>query len=146
MSCALAGSVLMDLALENRIDSDLESVILVDATPTGDELLDPALEEIAQEEKTNSPQFWVERIARHADSINELAIERLVKKNIFEADTGGFWTLSGKVSRTGRYPMVHGRTGEEIKGRIIRVLFEDEIPDPATCASSAWCTTAVVFV
>ena len=130
MSCALAGSVLMDLALENRIDSDLESVILVDATPTGDELLDPTLEEIAQEEKTYSPQFWVERIARHADSINELAIERLVKKNIFEADTGGYWTLSGKVSRTGRYPMVHGRTGEEIKGRIIRVLFEDEIPDP----------------
>ena len=43
MSCALAGGVLMDLALENRIDSDLETLILVDTTPTGDELLDPAL-------------------------------------------------------------------------------------------------------
>ena len=130
MSCALAGSVLMDLALDNRIDTDLETLILVDATPTGDELLDPALDEIAREEKTQSPQFWVERIARHANDINELVINRLVNKGIFEADAGGFWTLSGKVSRSGRYPMVHGRTGEEIKGRIIRVLFDDEIPDP----------------
>ena len=130
MSCALAGSVLMDLALENRIDSDLETLTLVDATPTGDELLDPALEEISHEKDTHSPQFWVERIARHADDINETVIKHLVKKGIFEADEGGFWTLSGKVSRSGRYPMVHGRTGEEIKGRIIRVLFDDEIPEP----------------
>ena len=130
MSCALAGSVLMDLALEDRIDSDLESIILVDSTPVGDKLLDPALAEIAREKDTYSPQYWVERIARHADDLNETVIDRLVKKGIFEADAGGFWSLSGKVSRSGRYPMVHGRTGEEIKGRIIRVLFDDEIPDP----------------
>ena len=130
MSCALAGSVLMDLALENRIDSDLETLTLVDATPIGDKLLDPTLEEISREKDVHSPQFWVERIARHADDINETVINRLVKNGIFEADEGGFWTLSGKVSRSGRYPMVHGRTGEEIKGRIIRILFDDEIPDP----------------
>ncbi len=130
MSCALAGGVLMDLALDNRIDSDLETLTLVDATPTGDKMLDPALKEIAREQKTHSPQFWVEHIARHAADINELAIDSLVARGIFEADAGGFWSLSGKVSRSGRYPMVHGRTGEEIKGRIISVLFDDEIPDP----------------
>ncbi|MDE0157532.1 MAG: cytochrome P450 [Gammaproteobacteria bacterium] len=130
MSCALAGSVLMNLAFENRIDTDLEALALVDATPTGDKMLDLALKEISREKKTHSPQFWVERIARHADDINETVINRLVKKGIFEADAGGFWSLSGKVSRSGRYPMVHGRTGEEIKGRIIRVLFDEEIPDP----------------
>ena len=130
MSCVLAGGVLMDLALEDRIDSDLESIILLDATPTGDELLDPALAEIDREKDTHSPQYWVERIARRADEINETAIDRLVKMGIFESHDGGFWSLSSKVSRSGRYPMVHGRTGEEIKGRIIRVLFDDEIPDP----------------
>jgi hypothetical protein len=31
----------MDLALENRIDTDLDSLILLDDTPTGDSLLDP---------------------------------------------------------------------------------------------------------
>ena len=43
---ALAGGALMDLALENRIDTDLENLILVDATPVGDSLLDPTLADI----------------------------------------------------------------------------------------------------
>ena len=32
---ALAGGVLMDLALDGRIDTDLEKLILVNATPVG---------------------------------------------------------------------------------------------------------------
>ena len=43
---ALAGSVLMDLTLEGRIDTDPGRVILVDSTPTGDDLLDPILADI----------------------------------------------------------------------------------------------------
>ena len=33
MDRALAGAVLMDLALENRIDTDPDNLILIDATP-----------------------------------------------------------------------------------------------------------------
>ena len=43
LNYALAGGVLMDLAMENRIDTDLEHLILLDAAPTGDSLLDPTL-------------------------------------------------------------------------------------------------------
>lgn len=134
MSCALAGSVLMELAIEDRIDSDLESLTLTDATPTGDELLDPSLAEIAQAEKVQSPHYWVERIARRADDISDAAIDRLVRKGIFQLDEGGFWTLSARVTRTGRYPLVDGNAGEEIKGRILRTLLDDEIPDPRDVA------------
>ena len=130
MSCALAGAVLMDLALENRIDSDLESLTLTNPMPTGDSLLDPVLEEIAEEEGVHAPQYWVERIARRADDISDEAIGRLVKMGIFEADAGGFLNLSKKVTRTGRYPLVDGRAGEEIKGRILRILLDGEIPEP----------------
>ncbi len=135
MSCALAGAVLMDLAMEDRIDSDLTSLTLTSATPTGDELLDPSLGDIAKEEQVYTPQYWVERIATHrADDIGDGAIERLVRTGIFESDAGGFWTLSTKVTRTGRYPLVDGRSGEEIKGRIMRVLLDGEIPDPREVA------------
>ena len=44
---ALAGGVLMDLAMEDRIDTDLDGLVLLDATPTGDNLLDEALADIA---------------------------------------------------------------------------------------------------
>ncbi len=130
MSCALAGAVLMDLAMENRIDSDLETLTVVDATPTGDSLLDPSLEDLASEDKVHPPQYWVERLARRGDQISDEAIERLARRGIFESDDGGFWTLSKKVTRTGRYPLVDGWAGEEIKGRIFRTLLDKEFPDP----------------
>ena len=134
MSFALAGGVLMELSLENRIDSDLDSIMLTDSTPTGDEMLDPALDEIARSKQVHSPQYWVERIAQRSEEIIDTAVDRLVDKGIFESDDGGFWSLSHKVSRTGRYPLVGGWAGEEIKSRIFRVLFDDEIPEPRDVA------------
>ena len=130
MSCALAGGVLMDLAIENRIDADLDTLTLVDSSPTGDELLDPTLEEIASESRAHPPRYWIERIARRANQISDAAFDRLVKQGILDFDSGGFWSLSRKVSRTGRYPLIDGTSGDEIKGRITRILLTDEIPDP----------------
>ena len=78
----------------------------------------------------HSPRFWVERLAAHADDINELVFDRLVQREILEHDTAGFWSVSGKVARSGRYPLVDGAPGEEIRGRVMRTLFDDEIPDP----------------
>ena len=134
MSCALAGSVLIDLSLENRIDTDLEQLTLVDSTPTGDQLLDPVLEEIAQDTETHSAQFWVERIARHSDEISTKVLDRLVRLGVLTSDSGGFWTLSKAVARSRRYPVIDGDAGEEIKTRIMRALLEDEIPDPRDIA------------
>ena len=51
---ALAGGVLMDLALENRIDTDPGRLILVDPTPVGDSLLDPTLAAIAGGEQRDA--------------------------------------------------------------------------------------------
>ncbi len=135
MSCALGGAVLMDLALENRIDSDLETLTLIDATPTGDELLDPTLKAIADNPHSHSPQYWVERIAaRRAEAISDAAFDRLAKQGILDSHSGGFWSLSNKVSRSGRYPLGDGEQREEIKSRITRVLLTDEIPDPRDIA------------
>ena len=44
---ALGGGVLMELALEDRIDTDLDKLVLVDSTPLQDSLVDPTLSDIA---------------------------------------------------------------------------------------------------
>ena len=111
MSCALVGAVLLDLSFKNRIDADLEILTLLDAVPTGDELLDPTLATIAAERTPHSPRYWVERLAPRAEDANELVFERLVQREILEHDVAGFWSLSGKVARSGRYPLVDGARG-----------------------------------
>ena len=130
MSCSLVGAVLLDLSFWKRIDTDFDRLQVLDATPTGDELLDPTLATIAAETESRSPQYWVERLAANADDINEMAFNRLVAREILEHDTAGFWSRSGKVARSGRYPLVDGAPGEEVRSRVMRALFDNELPDP----------------
>ena len=125
MDRALAGAVLMDLALENRIDTDPENLILIDATPVGDSLLDPALAEIAAGDQRDAG-YWVEQTATKAEEIREEALRRLVDVGILEQHDDRFlW-----VFRSRRYPLVDGKAEREVKLRIMGVLFSDEIPDP----------------
>ncbi len=125
MDYAIAGGVLMDLAMENRIDTDLKNLILVDATPVGDSLLDPTLADIEAGEKSDA-RFWVERTARHAPEIREEALARLVSAGILERHDDRFlW-----VFRSRRYPAIDGKAEREVKLRIMGTLFSDEIPDP----------------
>ena len=122
---AIAGSVLMDLAMENRIDTDLENLTLIDATPLGDSLLDPTLAEIAAGEQ-HSARFWVEHTAARGAEIYEQTLARLVDHGILEQQEERFlW-----VFRSRRYPLIDGNVSREVKLRIMDVLFSEEIPDP----------------
>ena len=134
---ALAGGVLMDLALENRIDTDLENLILIDATPTGDTLLDPTLKDIEQYQDTRDASFWVERTAGRSGEIREQALSRLVSLGILEQrDEHFLWVFNSR-----RYPVVDGEVEREVKLRIMKVLFSNELPDPRdvviTCLADA---------
>ena len=126
LRCALAGAVLMDLALENRIDTDLKQLVLVDATPVGDDLLDPTLARIAEATETHDAAHWVHQTARHADQIRERALERLIEHGILQRQEESFlWVFKSR-----RYPAVDGKADREVKLRIMGVLFSDDIPDP----------------
>ena len=123
---ALGGGVLMDLALENRIDTDLEKLVLIDATPVGDSLLDPLLEEIAAAQESHDARYWVEVAAGRAWEIREEALSRLVARGILEQREDRFlWVLSAR-----RYPVIDGKAERELKLRIMEVLFSDALPDP----------------
>ena len=121
----LVAAVLMDLALEDRIDTDLDSLILVDATPVGCDLLDSVLSQIAQGEQNNA-NYWVGQLAGEANEIRAQAIERLIQRGVLnESDDGILWGLHS-IS----YSVVDDRMARETKTRIIDLLFNEEIPDP----------------
>ncbi len=130
LNIVLAGAVLMDLALENRIDTDLDHLFLADATPLEDDLLDPTLADIARDTNTRDASYWVAQTAKRNDEIRDKALTRLVNRSILEAESEDIFLLSRLVSRSRRYPTIDGKTVEEVRLRIMRVLFTDEIPDP----------------
>ena len=109
----------------------MESLFLLDRTETGDPCLDPILKEIAAEPVQRNAQYWIERLAHHAESIIDLTLDRLVELKILEHHDGDFWTLSRTVSQTDLFDNSSEGTGIQfVKTRISKAIFNNEIPDP----------------
>lgn len=126
LRCVLSGAVLMELALKNKIDTDLSQLVVVDSSPTGDEMLDPTLQMIVESDEVNNGKYWVEKCALNADEIKKMALDRLIEKKILEkVDDRFLW-----VFRTRRYPVVDGKAEQEVKLRILDLLFSDKLPNP----------------
>ena len=83
----MAGAVLMEPAFADRIDTDLEHMMVIDRAPTGDPLLDDVLERIAQGEVNNDTRGWIETLAvEKTASIQEHALASLVRQGILRRE------------------------------------------------------------
>ena len=134
LNLVLAGAILMDLALENRIDTDTQRLVLVDPTPLDDSLLDPALSQIAADSSVHDTSFWLQHLAAQGDETRDKALARLVERDILNFVGDDFIFLATGVARTRYYPAVDGHVEEEVKLRIMRALFTNEIPAPRDIA------------
>ena len=131
LNCTVVGAVLAELSLQSRIDTDLDSLHLLDPTETGDPVLDPILKQIAEEPDQRNARYWIERLAGQSDSIIDLILDRLVELKILEHHNGDFWTLAtAKWYEDLRDASQEGTVGQFIKTRVVKALFTDEIPDP----------------
>jgi golgi phosphoprotein 3 len=123
---AIAGGILMELALLGRIDTDLTSLFIVDQNPVGDTLLDQALQQIAAEPQKRSSGWWIERLGLHGGDLSERVLGRLVEAGILRVQDQQFlWVFSRRA-----YPQTSGRAEREAKARLMSVIFDDALPTP----------------
>lgn len=128
LKCILAGAVLMDLALHDRIDTDLEHLFVINTALTGDPSLDTTLTTLAAEADgpRRSAKSWIEQVASGGENFALVALNRLVARGILvQQDNRFLWRLQSRS-----YPMVDGAAEQEVRARIQAILFSDEIPDP----------------
>jgi golgi phosphoprotein 3 len=122
----IAGAALMELALANRIDTDLEQLIVVDASPTGDDILDSALARLAASTDALTSAAAIALVTLDSRKFQEKALQRLVTKGVLR-QSDGRWLW---VFHTRRYPVIDDREQREVKTRLRQLLLTDEIPDP----------------
>lgn len=134
LNMVLSGAVLMDLALEGHIDTDPHKLIVSATEPVGDPLLDFALDDIIRDTEIHDTGYWIRHFARQGNAIRRRVLRRLVRRGILESENEGRILLSRLVSLSRRYPMADGSWVEEVRLRIMRVLFSDVIPDPRDIA------------
>ena len=127
LNCAVVGAALAELSLQARIDTDMDRLVLLDATPTGSPVLDLALTQIARETEERSARYWVEKLATHAETIIDLTLDRLIELDILEYHSGGFWSISPRAwsdTTAGDY------STQYVKFRVNRAIFSGDIPSP----------------
>lgn len=131
LGCAIAGAVLMDLAFDYRIDTDPESLVITDRTPTGNPIVDPILAKIAGQGPATDTRTWIRVLSvEDAPAIREQALQSLVARGIVvQREARVMWAF-----RARRYPTIDGNVEQEVKLRIGDVLFSDDIPDPRDVA------------
>ena len=130
LSCAMVGAALGELSLLGRIDTDLDSLTLLDTTDTGRPLLDPILREIVTETEPHDARYWIERLAAQSESVIPQALDGLVRRQILNVHPGGFYTFARR-QRQGKTPQGEDHlAGEFVKARLTRIIFTDEIPSP----------------
>ena len=130
LECALAGAVLLDLAFADRIDTDLEALVVTDPAPTGNVMLDRILSKITARADTADTQTWIRELATgEADTIREQALAGLVGRGILERRGERLSWAFGPV----RHATLDDDPGRRIRARIEAVL-ADDIPDPRDVA------------
>ena len=138
---ALAGGVLMDLALESRIDTDLERLTLADATPTNDDLLDPVLAEIASEPEQHDIPHWLHATAARGDELHDRAVARLIERGHLLRSGGRF----RRGARSRPRLVVDGKVTRRIRVQITNLLLSDELPDPRDIVVICLCDVCGLF-
>ncbi len=110
----LAGALLAELALQNRLQVESKHhMVILDETPTGDPLLDAALQAILQADGPQKVGAWVKSLSKGSSELRERLSERLVKAGVAtQDDTRLLWVTpypagDQSAAATARYWLKH---------------------------------------
>ena len=121
----LASSLLMELAINNRIDTDLDFVIPDLPDLTGNNILDEILKEIHASDKKKSISYWIVFIYSQIDRVKQNIISGLVKKGIIRVENERILF----VFSSRKFPIIKQKEIVEVKLRIRELIFGNNIPD-----------------
>ncbi|XVV12840.1 GOLPH3/VPS74 family protein [Actinoplanes sp. CA-131856] len=129
----LGGAVLLELALAGRVDIADKKVIVLDGSPTGDEILDSALGRIQAEERDRRPGHWVTKFSKDT---RPRVLDQLVADGVLTTEKDKvFWV----IPRT-RYPAANGVepvAETEARHRMRAAVLDGGAVDPRTAALCA---------
>ncbi len=126
----VVGAALMDLAIHNRVDADLEQLMVVDGTPLGDDILDDVLRRLGKPAGDLKITQAIYDTIPYVEEYKSRALARLLAHGILREENGRhLW-----VFRTRRYPVIDNAEQHEVRTRLRQILLTDEIPDPRDIA------------
>lgn len=126
LDIGIAASLIMELTLQGRIDTDPDKLFVVSTAPTNHPMLDALLNEIASEKNTISTAAWLTRLAKQGERLIDEVVQGLVARGILKTvEKRLLWVFKTRV-----YPPSSGIEEREVRARVMQLLNGDEIPEP----------------
>jgi hypothetical protein len=129
----LGGALLLDLAMASRIDVVDKRVVVVNPEPTGEPLVDQALERIGGAEKSRKPGHWVSKFSKDT---RPRVLDKLVADGVLTMEKD---RVLGVFPRT-RYPAAQGTepaVETDARMRMRAAVLGDGTVQPRTAALCA---------
>ena len=124
LAYGLAGAILADLEMAERIATGGKKVTLKNSAPTGNSLLDPWLERIAAESTIRPTSYWLSVLAYEKSIIESASIDHLVARGILKRKKKKIlWVIGLR-----RYPTVNNEERVEVRTRLAHLIQGDDEP------------------
>jgi golgi phosphoprotein 3 len=122
---ALVGALFFDLALARKIDTDTETITIIDRTPTGVPALDRLLVGLDGKPNLTTVRDWIEELFLRRDDLEGEALGSLIVQGVLRHEkTKRLWIIDVE-----RFPMVNNRPQQHVKARLAQAILTDAIPD-----------------
>lgn len=122
---ALAGAVIMELALQTRIDLSGDKIVVRDKTLTGDTIIDRYFELIMKSEKDRKVKHWIQQIGHKASKIRRDTIEKLIDDRILTKEENKIlWVFTYN-----KYPAQNSRPENLLRSRLNDIIVHSHRPE-----------------
>ncbi|WP_027964037.1 GOLPH3/VPS74 family protein [Halalkalibacillus halophilus] len=125
----IAGAILMELALLDRIDIRKKKLTVKNSEPTGTGIFDDALQKMMKAKKERKAKYWVEKLA--SNRLLDETYATLTEKGILRNESYRFIGLFP----VRRYPIEKSSEVELLREEVREAVFTDDIEsveDPRT--------------
>ena len=126
MEFGLAGAVLMELALLGKIKAEENRLLIIDNSPTENQIFNDALAMIANQQSDEDAKYWVWKLGIHIQEIKDYFINHLIELGILEKkEKNILWIYKRKC-----YPMIDDKMERREIARIRAIILDNVEPAP----------------
>ena len=122
---ALVGALFFDLALARKIDTDTESIQIIDSEPMGHPILDRVLRQMKGRQDLETVRDWIEELFLQRFDLEGEALGMLIDRGILRHEKSKLlWIIDVE-----RFPLVDNKPQQHVKLRLAEAILTDTIPD-----------------
>ncbi len=124
-SYALAGALILELILEEKISVYDDYVKVIDKSATGDLILDEYIKEIAESPKQRKIKSWIDKFGQKSKKIKEATLTKLMDDGILvKKEEKLLWLFN-----VDKYPTNNPKPENQLRARLHNIVINRHKPD-----------------